>query len=674
MRVARGRLVAVIAVLAGTLAGCSSQAPPSNHAIGLLDAPGENVSSYTIMDGHSSTPVASNGQFTLPSVKHGASLLAAIPPSHQHVYLAVLPSGDPNNSDVRVSAASTAQALIFLSPALATGTSISARSILNHLAALSGIAPLSQLINRTHGVDLNNPNSDLTDQIARSTESVLISLAKIERRYRSHRENEADRERNSLTLRTDDRLLSATSTTACESDQPVEQEIFDDTAVAVSAASAPNECDLTVSDTGPGSQPVGGLIPPIVPAWIASVDPLSAAQFTSDADLQQEVTNTSNSCNTFGTSMATGTEVVMPPLSYVDWLTNPIASLVTTLVNSAYSPPNPGTISISQSPGALYLEDAFSGGGSWTGPNSINPLRLNDSCLDQNLFDGPLLSSEAEVLNFVIILLDAVSPIVNLSQTVKDNYKCVTDVIEGAVGPIARAVGDSGSNNTDPISIVSGLFLNDLVPLSTGLVGCAEASAASDALDTFLTKAADKTWALMTAAADEAGTVLVLGNLEEYSYAVEGNVVPVDSPFTSTTTTSPPSSTTSPMSNAELFVSVPCMGGQHPTEGLVYKQPLPSRLDPYSACSDDHSYFDGLKWTVASSSATATGTYYDVPLGPLPAEYSQATIYPITLDASHPETCAVGALKRLDGPGNHRNPDGVWRSSSSGWSNRWSAL
>ena len=536
----------------------SSAAHLASHSnamiAGHVDPPFGSPNRYRIFSNARTYAVNSSGAFEAP-MSQPVTLLVAQAPDEHHALLAVAVDGGPRRqSTVNITAKSTAQALVFLSPYLATGIGTRAAAILRRLPTVSGLSQLTSDIKSLGGLTAQ-PNTSRLAQDLRSTAAAaardLTSLSRQSRRSESNGQLLSylgDQSATTPVLANSDPASGA----PCAQDYPVSgafSGISDNTLTSVLADQNQSQCDISVTDNGPASQSVLGVIPPIIPAWVDVVYSLPASAFTSTSAVQAAANDPSQRCSTFGeSSPETGTSVVLPPLSYVDWLTDPVATALSSAAGFAFSALG-GSVSynvvVPASTPALYISRAFSGGGQWTGSGSLNPFELNNNCLTSALPDGNTFYQEGESLNFVFILLDAISPIVDMGQTVKDNAPCWIRTVQAAFGPAAQAIGSSNTNNSGVAAALESFIGSEYQKVTSDLLGCESSQAVSLTLEGILGEATSALLDKAFAAADEAGALLTLGNLEEYSHAVESAFVPIDSPFSASSGAAPGGSTPS---------------------------------------------------------------------------------------------------------------------------------
>ncbi|MGO9151540.1 MAG: kelch repeat-containing protein [Acidimicrobiales bacterium] len=155
--------------------------------------------------------------------------------------------------------------------------------------------------------------------------------------------------------------------------------------------------------------------------------------------------------------------------------------------------------------------------------------------------------ADATALNFLLIALDAISPVVDLNTESKNSPRCVMPAIKAALTSISQVVAANNAANTGPEGEFTDVIDNQVGPLLSALAGCAASTAVSASIDEWLAmtlgQTADDVAETLTKAllpADLAAAFLKLDDLEEYSHAVESAFVILGSPFalSSTTTTS----------------------------------------------------------------------------------------------------------------------------------------
>lgn len=357
--------------------------------------------------------------------------------------------------------------------------------------------------------------------------------------------------------------LTATSSSQCANSLIASGGNFDDTQATVVAGSN-GTCEISIADTGPAAQPTG-FIYPALPAFVDAVTPLEPTDFSSQTELQTTVTNPANLCTAYpeASAPASGLSVLLPPTSTAGWLTHPISTAIDTVTGKFFSA-NTGTsamslidpgIPVPASRSAVYSSRAFSGGGQWTGPGPLyyNPLWANDTCLIGTLPEGSLAYADATDLNFLLIALDAISPVIDLNTESADSPQCVDPALKASLQLIATDT----SGPTDPTEEFINVMDTDVPVLLSKLLGCVSSNAASNTIDLWLaggleqtTTAVKSTLFAALAPATEAGAFLKLDNLEEYSHAVESSFITLGSPFGSAV---PPA----PSITTNFFLSLP---------------------------------------------------------------------------------------------------------------------
>jgi hypothetical protein len=399
------------------------------------------------------------------------------------------------------------------------------------------------------GVPAELSNSGFTQDLKSTANTVTQEVSGAERKAGARKQGELSKatSQGPVPVELTASVAPATTATPCTQDYPVSGAFsgsFDYTSVAVlSDSQNDTECDVSVTDDGLASKPVFGFIPPIIPGWVDAVYSIPSSTFATTSAMAAAANDSSQACMAYGeSSQPVGTSVVLPPPSYVDWLTDPVATAISAGANAAFNrveASTPSDEAVPMATPALYMSRAFSGGGLWTGSGSLNPYELNNTCLVSAVPDGESLNTDGEELNFILILFDAISPIVNLNQTVQDNGPCVSTAIQAAFGAAAQAIGSTGTTSSGVTQALENFLWNEYQAISSQLLGCESSQAVSNTLESFIGKSTSDLLDKGFATADEAGALLTLGNLEEYGHAVESAFVPIDSPFSAGSSSSP---------------------------------------------------------------------------------------------------------------------------------------
>ncbi len=345
----------------------------------------------------------------------------------------------------------------------------------------------------------------------------------------------------------------------CYSNIVVIAPTYDQTAAAVRSGPG-GTCEIALSTDGIASESFG--LDTETTVWVDEVSSAGDPKLSS-LPAVSEAAGASGLCGTFDESSTIGADIVFPPSSVYDWLSDPLGSAITTIIDRTLPSGIPAQVpSFPANTSGVYISRAFSGGGQWI--PTLYPQLGDDSCLVSQVQNGPIYYNEARVVNVLLFALDAAGPLVSLDDEFSENNRCVVETLSASVTALSEVLVPKTAASNDPeTSLVS--ELEEVTPnLLASLVGCAYQEATVDLLTNLLntiTKGSEDVAARAQLPAQLGAAVLKFINLVEYSHAVESAFIIHGNPFSTsstTTTTSVVPSSASHIDGRIGFKSVSC--------------------------------------------------------------------------------------------------------------------